>query len=182
MDCSTPGFLHHLLELAQTHDPASPRRSGSGRGACAGQLSPLAWVRASVCVSVCVPACGSSALSGRSRAWRGGKGGASVVRRGGAEALRSTAPPWLLLGLGTGEGLVVSGSVMARRCPALDQSGLVLRQNKTPPSAFKNIITKSLLLYPGNAESGHFDVSSCQGSEVRRSWGMERMPASHRTW
>src|SRR5574341_244879 len=34
---------------------ASPRRSGSGSGACAGQLSPLAWVRASVCVSVCVP-------------------------------------------------------------------------------------------------------------------------------
>ena len=31
------------------------------------------------------------------------KGGASVVRRGGAEALRSTAPPWLLLGLGTGQ-------------------------------------------------------------------------------
>ena len=83
--------------------PASPRRSGSGSGACAGQLSPLAWVRASVCVSVCVPACGSSALSGRSRAWRGVKGGASVVRRGGAEALRSTAPPWLLLGLGTGQ-------------------------------------------------------------------------------
>src|SRR5574340_784992 len=83
--------------------PASPRRSGSGSGACAGQLSPLAWVRASVCVSVCVPACGLSALSGRSRAWRGVKGGASVVRRGGAEALRSTAPPWLLLGLGTGQ-------------------------------------------------------------------------------
>ena len=83
--------------------PASPRRSGSGSGACAGQLSPLAWVRASVCVSVCVPACGSSALSGRSRAWRGVKGGASVVRRGGAEALRSTAPSWLLLGLGTGQ-------------------------------------------------------------------------------
>ncbi|CAD7015495.1 unnamed protein product [Ceratitis capitata] len=40
---------------------------------------------------------------GRSRAWRGVKGGASVVRRGGAEALRSTAPPWLLLGLGTGQ-------------------------------------------------------------------------------
>ncbi len=54
-------------------------------------------------MSVCVPACGSSALSGRSRAWRGVKGGASVVRRGGAEALRSTAPPWLLLGLGTGQ-------------------------------------------------------------------------------
>ena len=29
--------------------------------------------------------------------------GASVVRRGGAEALRSTAPPWLLVGLGTGQ-------------------------------------------------------------------------------
>ena len=25
------------------------------------------------------------------------------MRRGGAEALRSTAPPWLLLGLGTGQ-------------------------------------------------------------------------------
>ncbi|CAD7015486.1 unnamed protein product [Ceratitis capitata] len=61
------------------------------------QASCLPWRgRASVCVSVCVPACGSSALSGRSRAWRGVKGGASVVRRGGAEALRSTAPPWLL--------------------------------------------------------------------------------------
>ena len=29
--------------------------------------------------------------------------GPSVVRRGGAEALRSTAPPWLLVGLGTGQ-------------------------------------------------------------------------------
>ena len=34
-------------------------------------------------------------------AW--GQRGASVVRRGGAEALRSTAPPWLLVGLGTGQ-------------------------------------------------------------------------------
>ena len=72
--------------------PASPRRSGSGSGACAGQLSPLAWVRASVCVSVCVPACGSSALSGRSRAWRGVKGGASVVRRGGGVRLFRLRP------------------------------------------------------------------------------------------
>ena len=34
--------------------PASPRRSGSGRGACAGQLSPLAWVRASVSLCACL--------------------------------------------------------------------------------------------------------------------------------
>ena len=35
---------------------------------------------------------------------RGGKGwGASVGRRGGAEALGWTAPPWLLVGLGTGQ-------------------------------------------------------------------------------
>ena len=40
-----------------------------------------------------MPACGSSALSGRSRAWRGGKGGASVVRRGVAEALHRPCLP-----------------------------------------------------------------------------------------
>ena len=34
---------------------------------------------------------------------RGDKGGASVGQRGGAEALRSTAPPWLPVGLGSGQ-------------------------------------------------------------------------------
>ena len=43
---------------------------------------------------------------------RGGKwGGASVGRRGGTEALGRTAPPWLLVGLGTGQ---VSGRMGAQ--------------------------------------------------------------------
>ena len=33
----------------------------------------------------------------------GTRGGASVGQRGGAEALRSTAPPWLPVGLGSGQ-------------------------------------------------------------------------------
>ena len=42
---------------------------------------------------------------------RGGKVGASVGRRGGAEALGWTAPPWLPVGLGTGQ---VSGRMGAQ--------------------------------------------------------------------
>ena len=51
--------------------PASPRcyDSGSCRRTCVCRLSHLAWLRASVCVSVRVLACRSSALSGRSCAW-----------------------------------------------------------------------------------------------------------------
>ena len=63
------------------------------------------------------------------------------MRRGGAEALRSTAPPWLLLGLGTGQvpgklGAQVSlrlgpqelqrplaAGVGRRRAPKTDTSG-----------------------------------------------------------
>ena len=54
-------------------------------------------------MSLCVPACGSSTLSRRSSAWRvaWGQKGASVVRTGGAEALWSTVPPWLPVGLGS---------------------------------------------------------------------------------
>lgn len=46
-----------------------------------------------VCVRVRAPACRSSALSGRSCAWRAawGQGGAAVGRRGGAAALQSPA-------------------------------------------------------------------------------------------
>ena len=65
-------------------------------------------------MSVRVTACRSFALSGRlcacPAAWGKG-GGASVGRRGGTEALGRTAPPWLPVGLGTGQ---VSGRMGAQ--------------------------------------------------------------------
>jgi len=63
-------------------------------------------VGACECLCVCLCACLWLVCSLRKvegLAW--GQRGASVVRRGGAEALRSTAPPWLLVGLGTGQVL-----------------------------------------------------------------------------
>ena len=71
-----------------------------------------AGCRLSVCLSVCLPvAClllqEGCVLVRR----RGGKVGASVGRKGGAEALGWTAPPWLLVGLGTGQ---VSGRMGAQ--------------------------------------------------------------------
>ena len=65
-------------------------------------------------MSVRVTACRSFALSGRlcacPAAWGKG-GGGSVGRRGGTEALGRTAPPWLPVGLGTGQ---VSGRMGAQ--------------------------------------------------------------------
>ena len=58
----------------------------------------------SVCLSVCLPVVRLLSQEGRVLGGRrGDKGGASVGQRGGAEALRSTAPPWLPVGLGSGQ-------------------------------------------------------------------------------
>ena len=57
-----------------------------------------------VCLSVCLPVVRLLSQEGRVLGGRrGDKGGASVGQRGGAEALRSTAPPWLPVGLGSGQ-------------------------------------------------------------------------------
>ena len=66
----------------------------------------------SVCLSVCLPVARLLSQEGCVLVRRrGGKVGASVGRRGGAEALGWTAPPWLLVGLGTGQ---VSGRMGAQ--------------------------------------------------------------------
>ena len=59
-------------------------------------------MRVFVCLSVCLPVARLLSQEGRGLGV-GAKVGASVERRGGAEALRSTAPPWLLVGLGPGQ-------------------------------------------------------------------------------
>ena len=67
-------------------------------------LSHLAWVRASVCVSVRVPACRRSALSGRSCAWRAAWGQVGPGSGEGAGLTRSCRPRcWLPVALGTGQ-------------------------------------------------------------------------------
>ena len=71
-----------------------------------------AGCRLSVCLSVCLPVARLLSQEGCVLVRRrGGKVGASVGRRGGAEALGWTAPPWLLVGLGTGQ---VSGRMGAQ--------------------------------------------------------------------
>ena len=66
----------------------------------------------SVCLSVCLPVARLLSQEGCVLVRRrGGKVGASVGRRGGAEALGWTAPPWLPVGLGIGQ---VSGRMGAQ--------------------------------------------------------------------
>ena len=71
-----------------------------------------AGCRLSVCLSMCLPVARLLSQEGCVLVRRrGGKVGASVGRRGGAEALGWTAPPWLPVGLGTGQ---VSGRMGAQ--------------------------------------------------------------------
>src|SRR5574341_1149531 len=97
------------ISASVSSDSRPPARS-SGPGLC--QVLWL-WLRslcrpavslgmgACECLCVCLCACLWLTCSLRKvECLAGGQRGASVVRRGGAEALRSTAPPWLLLGLG----------------------------------------------------------------------------------
>ena len=72
----------------------------------------MAGCQLSVCLYVCLPVARLLSLEGCVLVrQRGGKLGASVGRRGGAEALGCTAPPWLPVGLGTGQ---VSGRMGAQ--------------------------------------------------------------------
>ena len=97
-------------EMPRTEEPDGPHSMGPIRVG----LNPATTNRSiskdhtrvcvCVCLSVCLPVVRLLSQDGRVLGRRrGDKGGASVGQRGGAEALRSTAPPWLPVGLGSGQ-------------------------------------------------------------------------------
>ena len=113
--------LESVSELSSLSASVSPdtRRPVRSSGP---SLSQVLWLwltslrrRAVDCLCVCPCDCLSLVCSLRKVVCLSGgvgeRGGGSVGRRGGTEALGRTAPPWLLVGLGTGQ---VSGRMGAQ--------------------------------------------------------------------
>ena len=96
-----PDGPHSMGPIRVGLNPATTNRSISKDHT---RVCVCVCVCVSVCLSVCLPVVRLLSQEGRVLGGRrGDKGGASVGQRGGAEALRSTAPPWLPVGLGSGQ-------------------------------------------------------------------------------